>query len=108
MSDSQGNLQVCGSCTRREGAICRESGGSIYHHASRGCPLQRFQSAESGTSQPAPRLAGDILAVIAARIGAARVASWLGRIGIDCGCPHRLQRLNRVDAKLRKWFARKT
>jgi hypothetical protein len=54
-----------------------------------------------------PLLAGDVVAAIAARLGADRAAKLLERIsGKDCGCAKRQAWLNRWHEKLRRRFQR--
>ncbi|HEX4123797.1 MAG TPA: hypothetical protein VHY37_03660 [Tepidisphaeraceae bacterium] len=66
-----------------------------------GLPLQESKP----TSIP---LAGDIIAALAARFGADRVAKWLARcVGAkSCGCARRQAKLNRMHAAARKWLAK--
>jgi hypothetical protein len=48
---------------------------------------------------------GDWVAVIAKRIGAARLAKWWSeKTGIDCGCEDRQKAMNDACAKLEKWL----
>jgi hypothetical protein len=52
-------------------------------------------------------LAGDVVEVIAKRIGADRLAAWWQRqTGRPCGCEGRKARLNRATEELLKWLSR--
>jgi hypothetical protein len=58
---------------------------------------------------PAPSygfpLAGDIIAAATARLGIDRLAKYMAeQLGVECGCPERQQKLNRLDMRLRKWL----
>ena len=49
-------------------------------------------------------LAGDVVAALAARIGAARLAAWWARrTGRPCGCAERRERLNAATRALIRW-----
>jgi hypothetical protein len=49
-------------------------------------------------------LAGDVVEVVAKRIGAERFAKWIeAKTGINCGCASRKEALNRLSEKLLKW-----
>jgi hypothetical protein len=58
---------------------------------------------DSGAYLAAIPLAGDLVEAASKRIGADRLASWLAsKLGVDCGCQWRHDKLNEIDGKLRK------
>lgn len=66
---------------------------------------EQVQAVPSGV--PAIPLAGDLVAALAARIGADRAARWVARwlTGVpDCNCPARQAALNALDAKVRRFL----
>lgn len=53
-------------------------------------------------------LAGDVVEVVAKRIGAERFAKWIeAKTGVNCGCASRKEALNRLSEKLLKWAKRR-
>lgn len=59
------------------------------------------------TPPPDIPLAGDVVAAIAERIGAARLAAWWEQqTGRPCGCEGRKVALNRATGRLLRWFSR--
>lgn len=62
---------------------------------------------EVGASPDIPP-AGDVVAAIAKRIGADRLAAWWQRqTGRPCGCKGRQAALNRASERLKKWLGRR-
>lgn len=56
-------------------------------------------------SAPTLPLAGDLVEALTQRIGADRLARWVGaKLGVDCGCAARRDRLNDLDATLRRFL----
>jgi hypothetical protein len=52
-------------------------------------------------------LAGDLVELAAKRLGADRLVRWVaGKLGRDCGCARRQERLNELDRSLRRYLAR--
>lgn len=50
-------------------------------------------------------LAGDLVAALTARVGADRAAEWVAsKLGKDCGCAARREKLNRLDQSVRKFL----
>lgn len=77
-------------------------------------PLVLELAKDPGPPRPASApqttlLAGDIVEVLAKRIGADRLARFIERkLGVPCGCPERQAALNRLDASLRRYLTRGT
>jgi hypothetical protein len=60
-----------------------------------------------GAPPPDIPLAGDVVATIARRIGADRLAAWWeGQTGRPCGCEGRKAALNRATERLLRWLGR--
>lgn len=105
---------ICHRCERmtRPGYTCQVDGLPIAAHAQAAdCPLGLHASANSEppaeNPAPPPALAGDLMAALANRIGADRVAAWWTRIvGKPCHCAERRIWLNRVHLRLRAWLSR--
>jgi hypothetical protein len=62
-----------------------------------------------GPAPPPPAirvmLAGDLMESAAKRLGADRLAKFIGgKLGVDCGCSARRDAINRLDAKLRAYL----
>lgn len=53
-----------------------------------------------------PMLAGDLMEAAAKRLGADRLANWIAdKLGMDdCGCAHRRDAINRLDARIRAYL----
>ena len=90
------NLSTCHRCPRRQSecagaCACIEDGQDLIEHATRGiCPLHRFPNLP-------PRGLGDVVANVAARVGANKIADAIQQItGRDCGCRRRQELLNRL------------
>jgi hypothetical protein len=48
---------------------------------------------------------GDLIAAATARLGIDRLANYVAeQLGGECHCPERREKLNRLDARLRKWL----
>jgi hypothetical protein len=57
------------------------------------------------TGGPGFPLAGDIIAAATARLGIDRLAKYVAeQLGGECHCPERQEKLNRLDARLRRWL----
>lgn len=53
-------------------------------------------------------LAGDVLEAALKRLGAEKLTAWwTARTGQPCACSQRRDAINRADAALRRWIARK-
>lgn len=84
-----------------------------WREGAAGCPLCRHlgpPGAERPTSTDSPPdipPAGDVVAAIARRIGADRLAAWWQeKTGRPCGCEGRKAALNRATERLLKWLGR--
>jgi hypothetical protein len=55
--------------------------------------------------QPTVMLAGDLVAALTKRIGADRAAKYVAdKLGADCHCEERRQKLNALDARVRRFL----
>lgn len=101
---SHGRCRVC-ELTDRASPYYREDYRRLFH------PEEFPESAPKVTppiqGQPARSipLAGDVVAALTARVGADRAAEWVAsKLGKDCGCAARREKLNRLDQSVRKFL----
>ena len=83
----------------RSGPHYREDYRRLFHP-------EEFPDAPA-VSQPTPAipLAGDLVAALTAKLGADRAAKWVAeKLGGDCHCAARREKMNRLDRKLRRWL----
>lgn len=52
-----------------------------------------------------PMPVGDLVAALTKRLGADRATRWIAdKLGVECGCLERQQKLNALDAKVRRFL----